>query len=530
MIGVLFKKQLREAFSFLLVDKKNKRARSKGSMLGFAALYVGLFAYFGVMLFLLGKELCTALVSVGLGWLYFVLMGLVALFLGVIGSVFSTYSSLYGAKDNDMLLAMPIPSRVILISRLLGVYVTGLLYELIVMIPTLIVWFVYAELTVPAVIFSLLIPLVLSFFVLTLSCLLGFGVAWISSKLRRKNLVSIVMAIAFLVLYMVFYGKIYGALMDILTYADAMANVAQSWLYPFYQMGLAARGDGIAMLIFCGIVAGILLPAYGLVAHSFLKLATANKGSASKKYVKKQAGARSAGRALLWREFCRLIGSPTYLLNCALGVVMMPVVGVVLLLYGDDVTSVFALIPGMEGLMPLIGAAMICATCSMIDTTAPSISLEGKWVWLIRSMPVSAGQVLAAKLKLQLLLAAVPTAFLTVVVLVMLRPSLAFWFLLPALAVVFTVFMALWGLFLNLKWHNLNWSNETAVVKQSLSVTLTIFGSWALVALLGLGCYALYDLLSPAVLLGICIGILTAACVALWVWIFKKGTAVFDTL
>ena len=39
-------------------------------------------------------------------------------FLGAFGSVFNTYSSLYLAKDNDLLLSLPIPLRVIMASRL----------------------------------------------------------------------------------------------------------------------------------------------------------------------------------------------------------------------------------------------------------------------------------------------------------------------------------------------------------------------------------------------------------------------------
>ena len=40
--------------------------------------------------------------------------------MGAFGSVFNTYSSLYLAKDNDLLLSLPIPLRVIISSRLLS--------------------------------------------------------------------------------------------------------------------------------------------------------------------------------------------------------------------------------------------------------------------------------------------------------------------------------------------------------------------------------------------------------------------------
>ena len=52
-----------------------------------------------------------------------------------------------------MLLSMPIPSAKILTARLFGVFAMGLLYELIVMIPTLIVYFLNTRLSVLAVVF-----------------------------------------------------------------------------------------------------------------------------------------------------------------------------------------------------------------------------------------------------------------------------------------------------------------------------------------------------------------------------------------
>lgn len=82
-----------------------------------------------------------------MGWLYWCLMGLIALFMGVFDSVFNTYSLLYQAKDNDLLLSMPIPVSYLLLMRLSGVYAMGLLYELIVMIPTVLVWLLHAPFT-----------------------------------------------------------------------------------------------------------------------------------------------------------------------------------------------------------------------------------------------------------------------------------------------------------------------------------------------------------------------------------------------
>ena len=42
--------------------------------------------------------------------IYVAVMSLIALMLGVFGSVFNTSAALYLPKDNDLLLSMPIPA------------------------------------------------------------------------------------------------------------------------------------------------------------------------------------------------------------------------------------------------------------------------------------------------------------------------------------------------------------------------------------------------------------------------------------
>ena len=110
MLKLLLKKQLFEIFGPYFYDAKKNKARSALS----TAMYFALFALLivgllgGIFTFLAVK-LCAPLVSANLGWLYFALMGLIAVMLGAFGSVFNTYAGLYLSKDNDLLLSMPIP-------------------------------------------------------------------------------------------------------------------------------------------------------------------------------------------------------------------------------------------------------------------------------------------------------------------------------------------------------------------------------------------------------------------------------------
>lgn len=94
----------------------------------------------GGMFTLLSFSLCGSLVEAKMDWLYFCLMGLLSILLGALGSVFSTYSGLYLAKDNDLLLSMPIPVRLIMLCRLLSVYLMGMMYVAVVLIPATVVY------------------------------------------------------------------------------------------------------------------------------------------------------------------------------------------------------------------------------------------------------------------------------------------------------------------------------------------------------------------------------------------------------
>ena len=165
MVKILLKKQLTEIFRSYFYDAKKNKARSKAAITGYIVLFVILMVgILGGMFTFLSVSLCGALTAVGFDWLYFAIMSLLAILLGAFGSVFNTYSGLYLAKDNDLLLSMPIPVGTIMISRLLGVYLMGLMYSGVVIIPTAAVYLIIASHSLPAVIGCVLLVLLISVF------------------------------------------------------------------------------------------------------------------------------------------------------------------------------------------------------------------------------------------------------------------------------------------------------------------------------------------------------------------------------
>ena len=219
------------------------------------------------------------------------------------------------------------------------------------------------------------------------------------------------------------------------------------------------------------------------------------------------------------------------MLNCGLGIVFMLIATVALLIKGAALREmIYGMFEGYLHLIPLFCAAAVCAITSMCDMTAPSVSLEGKNLWLVQVLPINAFQPLKAKLKLHLYLTLPPAVLLTLTVEWVFRLQWGECILLLVTVAAFVWFMALAGLFFNLKMPNLTWTNENVPVKQSMSVTLALFGGWVVVLAFCLLYYALRKLLTPAVFLAASAVLLIVLSAVLYRYIKTKGAKIFETL
>lgn len=528
MTRALFGKQMMEVFSWLYEDKKTRKRRSSKAIIVYAFLYLVLFGFLGCVFGFWAYSICKPLSEANMEWLYWCLMGIIAVFMGVFGSVFNTYSSLYLAKDNDLLLSMPIPASRILLVRLSGVYVMGLMYELLVMIPTVLIRFIIAPISLFGVINALLVPIVLSMFILVLSVVLGWVVAVITTKIKHKNIITVAISLIFIAVYYYVYAKAYSMLQNIVANAEQIGQKLRTVFYPMYHMGLAAEGNMLSMLIFTVIIGLLLLATWLIVSKSFLKLATANKGTSKSIYKERSLKSSSVGGALLRKELQRFTGSANYMLNCGLGIILMPISAVLLVWKADMIRPLFSVFSEDE--LSLLAICAVCCMISMNYMTAPSISLEGKTLWLIQSFPISGRQILLSKLKMHVLLTLIPAVAPIIAVEAVIRPKPFYALALPVATVLFMLLIATVGLVCNLKMPNLNWSNEVVPIKQSAPVTITLFGGWAVLASFAGSYILLQGYVNPVIFLVCALIILALADGILLYWLLKKGAGIFERL
>ena len=532
MLKTLLKKQMAEIFRNYFYDPKKNKMRSKGATIAYIALYALLMVgLLGGIFALMAVGLCGPLVEAGMGWLYYLLMGLIAVLLGTFGSVFSTYSSLYLSKDNDLLLSMPIPVRCVMASRLLGVYLLGLMYAAVVIVPGVIVYWLTAPVTAGTIVGGVLMVLIVSVIVMVLSCLLGWVVARISLKLKNKSFITVILSLLFLAAYYFVYYKAQALITLLVENAAVYGMKIRGSAYLLYLFGCVGAGDWLAMLIVTVTQAALLALTMWGIARSFLKIATATGSVKKVRFEHKAVRAQSTQRALFGKELRRFTASPNYMLNCGLGILMLTAAGIALIIKGGALGQTLAdVFSGNVGVVPVLMCAAVCLLASMNDMAAPSVSLEGKSLWLAQSLPVVPWQVLRAKLDVQLVLTGVPVLFCALCMVITLPGSALEKVLLVVVALLYTLLSALAALALGLKMPNLTWTNETTPIKQSGCVMLSLFANWFYAIALG-GLYFLCgDAISAAMYLAIFAVVTAAGSALLLRWVKKQGARIFAAL
>ena len=532
MLKVLLKKQVAEVFKGYFYDAKKNKMRSKGSIAAYFVFFILLMVGFlGGTFTIVANSMCAGLAAAGFGWLYFLLMGGIAIMLGAFGSVFNSYAGLYLSKDNDLLLSLPIPVKTIMTTRLVNVYLLDAMYAAVVFVPTLIVYWITAGATFSRVVCGILLFVIITGLVLVISCVMGWIIAKLSLKFKNKSFLTVLASLLFIGGYYFVYFRANAFIRDIVANAAHYGEKIKGSAYVFYLFGRVGEGDWLAAAAYLAVTVILFLLVWRVLHRSFLQIAGSGAGAVKVHYKEKAVREKSAFSALLGKEFGRFTSSPNYMLNCGLGILLIPVCGVLLLIKGQTIleilSSVFPAYPDIAAILLCTGLCMLTA---MNDMAAPSVSLEGKSLWIPQSLPVEPKQALRAKACMQLLLSGLPMLFAAVCAAAILKTGAAVKLLVFVMSLVYTAFSAVLETVIGLKMPVLNWTNEVAPIKQSGAVTISLFGGWGIWVVF----FLLYMLVGHKFGAAPYLAVWTVLFAALGLiqlkWLDTKGSAIFAEL
>ena len=526
MVWTLLKKQCLSALSFFTMGKNGKK-RSPKTAIAFAIVILYAVGSMGLLYWQMADLLCAPLLSAGMAWVYFAMMGTMATALGVVLGIFIAKARLYEAKDNDLLLSMPIPSWVILLSRTVGLYLFTLFIEGIVFIPAILRYFTLVGFSFLPVVYSAVVMLLLPFLALALFFMLGWLIAVISAKLPWKNTLEVIFSVAFLIGYFFLSSKINEYLGYFVTNGEAIGGVMKTWLYPFSQLGNACVGDGVALLLYALIFVGAFALVYWLMSVTYLQLATTKKSGKKVRYTGKGYKESSAVFAIAKKEFLRFGKNSMLLLNAYMGSILLILLPFITLFNKDLFTQLSA---GFEGDFSLILAVVLCMLTASNLQASSSISLEGNSLDTLRIMPIRTESIFLAKGLASVLASGIPAVFSCVFLCVSFEQSFVLCVCILLTVLACAVFFAAGGIAVNLLLPNLQWTNEVVVVKQSASTVAAMFGGFGVVLAL-VGGYFLFGKFLPAWgYLLVCTAIMALAFAGVCLFLKKKGTEIFERL
>lgn len=512
-----------------MLDQIFNTSKKKGHGSGTKILMIGIILYFfivfGGLFTVLFFSISTAFIQIGLGWLYFGLMALFIFFFGFISSVFITQSQIYSAKDNELLLSMPIKTSDILLSRLLSLLMFNYGIELIVIIPGAIAYIVNGQVTVGGSIFFILGFLLLPLLILTLSAIFGWLIAYVNSKLGNNNIFMMLLTLILFGVYMYLCFTMQSNLEKILANGEDIANAIQKIIPPFYYLGDAIFN--VSLLSFLIYTAWMVIPfaiIYKILSVTFIKIATTPIGYRRVKYKSKQMTVMGVRKALILKEIRHFIGEPMYMFNSGMGLILM-VGGAAYLLLNKESAAQF--INGMLGSTGDLGA-FICLIIGMLGASviisAPTISIEARTMWITQSSPVPERDALLAKADMHILIT-LPFVYASVAIVL---GTLNLDFTSTALVAVFpainTTFNALLGVALNIKFPRFDWVSETSAVKHGAAPMLSWLLSMAIIALpLAVYALALNAFMSMTIMFIAITVFLAVGSVGLYAYITTKG-------
>ena len=503
MFGILFRKQMTELFKSYFFNRKTGKLRPKNQIIMFIILFIGILVMIANSFSPMVKMLASSLLPAGQGILYFELLGAFSLAFGLFGST-------------------------ILASRMASSYLMSIIYEAVLYIPAVIQYGRYSGAGAPGMIFPCLNLFISGFAVLALTCLFGWLMAAASSRIRNRNYFITAASLLAVGLYYAVMFRVNDLVNLVLKNPDRIAGNIRRFAYPLYLFGSGSCGNTLHFLLFIAIITIVFFITAAAMSVSFIKLATANRGLKKKGFRADSVKASGRKTALLRKERGRFFNTPILFLNSGLGLLISPAAAIAALVKSSSLNQALSAIPSKE-MIPGIVLTAVCFICSIGEMTASSISLEGKSLWILRTMPVKTSEILRAKIRFAFT-ATLPSAVISLILFsaaFRISPVTAALMIIAAAANILLVTSL--GLVFNLKRPNLEWTSEMVPVKQDAPLIFSMLAGIALSAIPAVLGAAMMHLPS-AISVSACAVIFAVAVIPVNKWINTKGTELFEDI
>ena len=462
-----------------LFNYRAKTERSRRTM----PLLLGLIV--GVMMLFSATAMTTELKENGAESAILSLYTIITTVIIVMEGVYKSGDLLFKPRDNDMLLAMPIPKPTIVFARIIKFYLFEMLYCLIFLLPAIIAYIINVNVGATFYLLAITMLILVPVIPIAISCLVGLISSAISSRFKRKNLLQIVFS------FIILFG--FAAIIIFAnTTSDidsrsiiAVSDKITAFYYPASAfVDLATNFSLWQYLIFVVMNLAVVAVTVFIISRFYFQIVTRlsttrRTENAKTKY---NFARHSQTFAMIKKEITKYFNTPVLLTNTAMGLVLFIVaVGVICFQFEDFATSMtsseeFPLtVDEIHSFLPSVAFGMVAFASLMTFITTTMISLEGKAFNSLKTMPISGKKVLMTKVLAAMLLIVPVTALGAIVMCLRFQFGILEAILVLIAVIAIPLVTELIGILIDLKYARFDAESDAVVVKQSAGVLVSTF-------------------------------------------------------
>ena len=399
-------------------------------------------------------------------------------------NIFRIKSILFDFKDYDLLMSLPIKRSMVIASKIVSLYIVNLLFTIIIMLPGYIAY--VTKLNMPNDLIFFLLLLTIPIIPMLISCIVGIIIAWLTSLFINKNIGSYIVNL--LVIFLVLFISFKTSSLDDNAMVNQSINMVNGFsrYYPFTTIFV----DLLENISFINLVIYFLLPVVlmgifiGIINIGYTPLRSRLlKQTIKSDYKIEGYKTNSPLKRLYLKEIKRYFSSSIYVINTAFPCIMILILIIVMLVSNHNIFSNMSNVVDVKDLISENIFIILCLVCSLSSTTHASISLEGKSLWIVKSIPVKIRTIFLSKVLVNLTLL-IPFVLIGGTFFgLYFNLSVTDMVLIYLLPLLYSVFISLAGLLFNLMFPKFDYDNEIRVIKQSLPVFLTIMVGFVIVIL-----------------------------------------------
>lgn len=407
-------------------------------------------------------------------------------------SILKSSAMLIKNNDFDFLMGLPFSKTLIIGVKYISIYLSELVFAIGIMVPMYVVYIMYGTFDVMFTIsfFTslLLIPILPSI----LGVLLGAVVSFIASKFKYSSIVLIVGTFAGIFTFYYFYFTMMSSMGEINLSFDVVNMIGDyiSGFYPpAYLFSEALAGNMLMLLIFAAISLGVLAVSLWLIAKNITSIGNITSAKKNgKKFTTASIKQKSVFNTLLRKEIKQYMSYPTYVINTIIGILLGIGMPIFLLASAGDVVDVLLEIPMIKDMAVIGGATISCMFVGLCCTTASSISIEAKQIWLLKSLPLNHIEIFNGKMALNLLINIPASIVIGLLLGFILKLDIGSVLLVVISPIAFSIFITTFGMYAGVKMAKYDWKNVNQVIKNGapmiVSQLLPFFIQFAFIAII----------------------------------------------